>query len=209
MMNLVAELITACNIAWQKGLMSGFSGNASLRINRDKFLVTAAGCRKGQLKADDFLVVNGEGEILSGNGVPSSESAMHLAAYESAPLCNAVLHTHPLYLQILEEKGGLNAFRNGIFWNLSLYEAKMWLPKFFIAEDSPPGTRQVGEGIRKIVNQYVGQDKTSLAHDSLNLFPMAIWMPNHGLCALGKTLEEALGITEELEHLAHIGTALI
>lgn len=204
---LIAELISVCNIAWQEGFMSGFSGNASLRIDGDKFLVTAAGCRKGQLKANEFLAVNKKLEILSGTGKPSSESAMHIAAYESAPMCNAVLHTHPLYLQILEEKGGLNDSRGGIFRNLPLYEAAMWLPKFFIADESIPGTGDVAESIRKIIGHIAGSHQAGISDD--NFLPIAIWMPKHGLCALGKTLEEALGITEELEHLAHISADLM
>ncbi|OLF14602.1 methylthioribulose 1-phosphate dehydratase [Actinophytocola xanthii] len=78
------------------GWMRGTSGNLSVVLGRDplRLAVTASGLDKGELTAEDVVVVDGEGAAVSG-GVPSAEAGLHarIAAVAGA---GAVVHVHAL-----------------------------------------------------------------------------------------------------------------
>jgi len=74
----------------------GNDGNLSVRLNHDRYLITASGTRLGELGDDDFVECSFNGP-LSGSGKPSKETPMHRAVYEQRPEIRAVLHASPFY----------------------------------------------------------------------------------------------------------------
>jgi len=74
----------------------GNAGNLSVRLNHDRYLITASGTRLGELGDDDFVECSFNGP-LSGSGKPSKETPMHRAVYEQRPEIRAVLHASPFY----------------------------------------------------------------------------------------------------------------
>lgn len=190
----IHALASTGHAAWQEGLMTGFSGNMSLRINDDRILLTAAGTRKGQLETEDFVVVSAEGELLAGGGRPSSESGLHTALYAAFENCAAIIHAHPPRMQALElvltqrHKCLANEFMS-----LDLFEAGLWRSRLAYAESVPPGSPELAQTAVAALRPIVAAG-----------MPCAVWLPRHGLCALGETPAQALGITEELEHLAGV-----
>ncbi|MEU6641894.1 methylthioribulose 1-phosphate dehydratase [Saccharomonospora sp. NPDC046836] len=78
------------------GWMRGTSGNLSVVLSQDplRLAVTASGLDKGELTADDVVVVDGDGAPVSA-GVPSAEAGLHarIAAVAGA---GAVVHVHAL-----------------------------------------------------------------------------------------------------------------
>ncbi len=80
--------------AWQKDLVAGFSGNASLVMPGGNILITGSGAAKGRLMAQNLCVMDKGGRLLAGQN-PSSEAKMHLAIYAIREDCRAILHTHP------------------------------------------------------------------------------------------------------------------
>lgn len=188
----VAELCGICHLAWQKGLMCGWSGNASVRAPSGKIIITAAGSAKGFLGAADCLVLTKDGDISSGLGSPSSETGLHLAIYGACPECGAILHTHPGHLQALDLRNGAGAAP--AITAIPLYEAQMWGRRLYAAADSPPGSALLAEAAAAALPPGV-------------LLPAAVWLPRHGLCAVAKNLRDALCLTEELEHLAAVALA--
>lgn len=183
-----------CHIAWKLGMMSGWSGNASLRLNIDKILITGAGTSKGNLESENLLLIDSKGDILAGEGLPSSESALHLELYKAIPNCEAILHTHPPYLQALEILMRKLKFPQDEFLNISLYESNLWRPRLFFAKEFAPGSAELAQSASGAICRYASD---------LSL-PCAIWLPNHGLCALARNLSDALCLTEEMEHLAKV-----
>lgn len=82
------------------GLVSGSSGNVSRRIptpSGDLFAVTASRVPYHRFGIDDVLVVDAEIDPVVGDGIPSSESLAHMAAYRARPDVGAVIHTHSVY----------------------------------------------------------------------------------------------------------------
>lgn len=188
----IKAVINACKLAWNKNLMPGFSGNASLRFENGAFVITRSGTPKGLLKDEDFLLMDLRGNILAGAGKPSSEWRMHAALYENFPSCQALLHTHPPCLQSLDLLLDSNPNFQELFLDAPLFETLMWKPRLHFAEVLPPGSNELAQSCVAALEQA-----------SLEL-PCGIWMRRHGITALGNSLEDALCLTEELEHLARL-----
>ena len=181
------DILACCRDAWRWGGLRGFNGNASLRWDCPPFgtliLMTRAGVGKGRLRAADICLLRPDGTLISG-GPASSEAAMHLAVYAARPACRAVLHTHPPHLLAL---GIRLAGRMEDFLRLPLYESEVWRARLGVAPACAPGTAELADRVAEQARR----------------FP-AVWMSGHGLCACGETLDEALGLTEQLEHLAEV-----
>ena len=177
-----------CRQAWLAGVMTGFNGNLSLRLGKDLMLVTASGIAKGHMEDGDVALAKMDGSLLAGPAL-SSETAMHVAVYKARPEARCVLHTHPGCLLALSVK---LAGRLGGMLDMPLFEAAMWRPKLAIAGAFPPGSQDLADSVGKAAEKAP-----------------AVFMEGHGLCTAGTSLAEALGITEQMEHLAEIQLRLI
>lgn len=91
-------LIGAGRRLGSRGLISAGEGNLSVRLDRDRLLVTPSGRRKDELTADDLVLLwlgHPDREARSASGlVPSSDLAIHLAIYEARSDIGAVVHAH-------------------------------------------------------------------------------------------------------------------
>lgn len=81
-----------------RGLISAGEGNLSVRLDGSRLLITPSGRRKDELEADDLVTVridHPDAEPRSPSGLrPSSDLAIHLAAYAARPDIGAVAHAH-------------------------------------------------------------------------------------------------------------------
>lgn len=178
-----------CHLAWQKNLMPGWSGNASVRLKNEVW-ITAKGTPKGFISPGDCMLMDPDGCVLKGSGRPSSESALHLALYKSMPDCLAILHTHPGAMQAVEIADSTRALPE-ILGELPLYEAEMWLKVLYFTPRILPGSLSLAEAAAQCLAPGAG-------------LPCAVWLSGHGLVACGKNLLECLCLTEEMEHLAKV-----
>lgn len=90
------EEILEANLMLQRtGLVIFTWGNVS-GIDREKGEVTIkpSGVPYKDMKVEDLVTVDLEGEILEGSYKPSSDLATHLEIYRSFPECGGVVHTH-------------------------------------------------------------------------------------------------------------------
>lgn len=91
----VSKLIEVCNNLYDKQLVSGKSGNVSIRLG-DYIAITPTLKSINGLDEEDIVLVDFNFNILS-NGKPSSEVGMHLEIYKKRPDVNAIIHTHAPY----------------------------------------------------------------------------------------------------------------
>ncbi|MDD2967510.1 MAG: class II aldolase/adducin family protein [Desulfovibrionaceae bacterium] len=176
------EIRTVCRDAWQRGLLSGFNGNVSLRLDAESCAITCSGAAKGHLRPADVAIVGiAQGKTLEG-GKASSELAMHLEIYRHCPHTQGIVHTHPRHLLAL----GLR-LPESEFLAMPLFEAAAQRARMSFAPALSPGTSALA--------QAVGQAACQTE---------AVWMAQHGLCCHGTSLIHALALTEELEHLAAV-----
>lgn len=177
---LARELRDACAAGWQRGLFSGFNGNASARLG-DAMVITRSGAPKGFLVPGNLTTMDIASGATTGPDQPSTEAAVHLEIYRRVPGARAVLHTHPPNLLALDVRTG------GVDLALPLFEADFYKQKLAALPPMQPGTPELG--------QAVGQAATTR---------QAVFMGHHGLVVHAATPLEALALSEELDALAGI-----
>lgn len=95
----IAEIIGISNEIYDKGLVSGKSGNISARFkgeNGDIIAITPTLKSLSNLHEEDIVLVDITGNVLT-RGVPSSEVNMHIEIYKKRPDVNGIVHTHSPY----------------------------------------------------------------------------------------------------------------
>ncbi|MCL2123916.1 MAG: class II aldolase/adducin family protein [Desulfovibrionaceae bacterium] len=188
------HIIDACRRAWERGLLSGCSGNVSLRV-REECLVTCSGAAKGYLRAEDIIAVRmadglcpmrirRETDGAETPRRPSSELGMHLALYRARPDIAAIVHAHPGHLLALSLR-----VEEQDFLRLPLFEAETLRAGLAFVPALPPGTEELAR---------------AAAFAAARPTVRALWLRGHGLACLGGTLTRALALAEELEHLAGV-----
>ena len=185
--SIQARFIQACRRAWDCGLLAGCNGNISIRLGRH-CLITRSGAAKGHLSLKDLLRVNlhsGAYQPLAGHracGLPSSELGMHLALYAARSETRAIVHVHPARLLALSLRVPPDKFVS-----LPLFEAEKAREQLAFVPALPPGSAELAQAVAQAACQAD-----------------AVWMQGHGLTCLGTSLQAALALAEELEHLAGV-----
>lgn len=172
------ELVRAGRELYRQGMMAGAAGNLSARLDAERVVITPSGKPKGRLRQGDLLVIDLAGQVLEGEGRPSSETAMHLAIYRRYPGVGAVCHAHPL------KATALAAAHRPIPVE-SLPEALFALGSIPLVPYLPAATPALGEAVA---------DALAEADGALLL--------NHGAVTIGPSVEAARGKMEILEALA-------
>ena len=164
----------------QLGLNRGTSGNASLRVNNQNgeggFLITPSGMAVEKMTPADLVWMDFNGKA-TGQREPSSEWRFHLDILRYKPEVNAVIHTHSMFATTL------STFR----------------------QDIPPFHYMIalagGDTIRCAPYALFGSQGLSDGALAALQNRKACLLANHGMIAVGETLEKALYITQEVETL--------
>jgi L-fuculose-phosphate aldolase len=173
-------VISVCKILYQKGMLAGSDGNVSVRTGKNEVLATISGVHKGLLRQEDLVVVDFEGQVLAGDGRPSSELAMHLEIYRRDMSINAVVHTHAPWTMALSLAG------RGYDTSL-LAESNILLGEVVEVPYYPPGTVELARAVASALGKGP-----------------ALVLDNHGAVTVGSSLDEAFRFMECLEHNARI-----
>lgn len=175
--NLRRAVIDAALELNRSGINQGTSGNVSARSERG-FLVTPTGMDYHRLEDADIVELDLDGRVVEGRRLPSSEWAIHASIYASRPDAMAVVHAHPRYCTAVACTGReIPAFH------------------YMVAVAG-------GSNIR--CSPYATFGTAELATHALEALRdrKACLLGNHGMLALGGSLEEAMKIAVEVETLA-------
>ncbi len=174
---LKEEILTICRMMHRKNLIAGCDGNVSVKCD-DYLLTTPSGVNKGFLRTDQIIAVDWEGRLIQGEGVPTSEMAMHLAVYRLRSEVNAVIHAHPPLVTAFSVAGiSLEEF--------ILPEVVMSLGLVPTAAYATPSTPEVSASIQGLIERYD-----------------ALILERHGALTVGQDLVDAYNKMEKLEHSA-------
>jgi L-fuculose-phosphate aldolase len=176
---LGADLIRICRRLYARGLVVATDGNISCRCEDGTLLITPSGVAKGELEEAQLLRVDGRGQVLAGEGKPSSEFRMHLAVYAERPDVQAVVHAHPPLLTAFTLAGVP-------FIAETLPEVWLTIGPVPTAAYATPSTAEVVTAIAPYIANH-----------------QAILLERHGSLTVGKDLQEAYLRLEKLEHAAH------
>ena len=189
-MNLVTtELIQIAAFATQRGWCPATGGNFSCRVTADTVAITASGADKGNLQAEDILLVDLQGQVKNSVRKSSAETLLHLAMYQLDPEIQAVLHVHTVANTVLSK------YIQHPMLQLQNYE----MLKPFRGVD----THQTTIDIPILDNS---QDMTVLAAEITRLYPTlkncyGFLVRAHGCYVWGKNIQEAKRHLEAFEFL--------
>ncbi|MCZ0067041.1 L-ribulose-5-phosphate 4-epimerase [Bacillus sonorensis] len=96
MLEAVKEQVLQANLQLEEHRLVTFTwGNVS-GIDREKELVVIkpSGVKYSELKAEDLVVLNMEGEVVEGKLKPSSDTPTHLHLYKEFQTIGGIVHTH-------------------------------------------------------------------------------------------------------------------
>ncbi len=92
------ELAVVSRRGYERGLVTGVSGNNSLRVpGTDLVLIKATSCCQGDMTAEHTVLMTLDGDVLDEGRSPSKEWQWHLGVYRERPDVGAIVHLHPTY----------------------------------------------------------------------------------------------------------------
>lgn len=164
------------------GINRGQSGNVSVRLRDggfDGFLVTPTGLPYADTMPDDIVAMSLDGEI-RGDRLPSSEWRFHRDIYAHRADAHAIVHTHAPFATTLACLGrGIPAFH------------------YMIAKAG-------GADIRCAPYATFGSQALSDHAMTALAGRRACLLANHGMIAIGASLDHALALAVEVETLSEM-----
>jgi len=174
------EIVRYGRMLHQRGFVAAMDGNLSVRLQGDRILVTPTCVSKGDMRPADMVIVDLDGNRVSGRRHVTSEIGMHLLIYRTREDVQAICHAHP------PTATGFAAAGIALTEPL-VCEVVMGLGCIPLARYGTPGTSELAQTLEPYVPNYD-----------------AILMSNHGVVTYGDTLEHAYMKMETVEHFAQI-----
>lgn len=159
------------------GLNQGTAGNISARAG-DGFLITPTGIPADRMHPDDIARMGWDAETFEGRMKPSSEWRLHRDILVHRPDIGAVVHTHSLYATVLST---LHRPILAVHYMIAIFNG----PEIRCTPYAPFGTQALSDLILEGLGDRHG-----------------VLLGNHGMVAVGRTLDQAMWRAEELETLA-------
>lgn len=89
------DVVAATRLLVFKGILD-YSGHVSARVpGQNQMLIQPRDASRAGLQADDLLVIDLEGNVIQGDGVPVVEWPIHAGAYRGRQDVGVVCHGHP------------------------------------------------------------------------------------------------------------------
>ena len=161
-------------------LTTGTGGNLSI-YNRAEGLIAIKPSAVDYflMKPEDVVVVSPEGEVVDGDLMPSIELRIHLDLLNHREDINAVVHTHQVYATTI---ACMNWELPAVHYLVGFSGNKLPLAKY-----APIGTQELSDNILEAIGNYY-----------------ACLMSNHGLVTVGRDINSAFNVAEELELVSKI-----
>lgn len=179
----IVRIARAMDVA---GFCPSKSGNVSARRpGGETFYLTPSGLPYAVMRPEDLVELDLEGKVLAGDRTPSSEWRFHASLYRARPEAGAVVHNHsPQATALSCARRGIPAFHYMI--------ALAGGPDIRCADYATFGSRELADNaVAAIADRK------------------AVLLANHGVIALGSTLDGAFQIAAEVENLAGQYLALL
>jgi len=179
------ELSEFSQRSFQRRLVGGTGGNLSVRIpDTDTVLVTPTAISLGDVKPEENILVNLDGEIIeSPLGLKASkESGFHLAVYQLRPDVGAISHVHPPYATAYSNKS--------MPLPLATVSARVNLKNVPCIDCYLPGSEELRNCVIEGVKNNPGIN--------------SLLMKEHGILTMGLTIKHAYYLADLLEDTAKI-----
>jgi L-fuculose-phosphate aldolase len=168
---------------WLRGMASANSGNISARLDLETVLITPTLVSKGFMSPQQILAVNLDGQVLRGEGFPTTETPMHLILYRHKEDIGGVVHAHPPLSTAFSVAG--KALDGHLVPEAVVFLGEVPLVPFHL-----PGSPELAESVVPYLDAYD-----------------AVLLENHGVLCWGSDLEQAYHRLETVEFCAAVTLA--
>jgi L-fuculose-phosphate aldolase len=158
----------------ERGLAWGTSGNISLRVDDEHFLISASGAWLSRLQPEQTALCSLSADVFTG-AKPSVETPMHRAVYRTRPEAQVVVHVSPPYATLV----ACSDLRVPTDLNIENI--------FYVGEVArvpyiQPGTQQLADAVAEAVREHE-----------------TIILSNHGVIAFHSSIPDVLMRVESFE----------
>ena len=173
------ELVQWGKELYTQGLVKGSGGNLSIRLPDGRILFTPTGFLLGHMTEECLSLCDENGVLLSGEK-PPQEVPLHRAVYRTRPNVQAVCHTHSVYAtayaSMAEVGDTMPIITPSVAAKVGFIQVKGY---------AAPGSNLLG--------QFV---EDGISHSN------AVLLANHGVVAVGPSMEAAVSMANEVENNA-------
>jgi methylthioribulose-1-phosphate dehydratase len=183
------EIVHAGAFLHQYNLCPATSGNLSIRIDENLMAITVSGKHKGELRAEDIMLVDLQGIPQNSTKKPSAETLLHTVVYSLYENAGALLHTHTLNGTVLsrlvpESKLILKGYElQKAFSGITTHESELIIPIFENSQNMASLSLEIAEYLKNNPNTY------------------GFLLRGHGLYTWGRDMNEAKIRIEAFEYL--------
>jgi len=174
-----SEVLKYAKSCYQTGLTVGTSGNVSVKVGNIMY-ITPSALPYNEMKETDILKVDlRTNQVIEGTMKPSSETPMHTNIYKKDPEINAIVHTHSTYATMFACAG----------------------------KSIPPVHYTIADiGFEIPVAPYARYGSEKLAQYAVDTLEncTGVLLANHGVVAVGETIEDAYRRAETIEEVAKL-----
>ena len=176
---------------YRRGWCDGTGGNFSCVLEREplRLLMAPSGVAKGSVEPDQLIVVDGQAQVLQGQGRASAETLLHLAIVDTTG-AGAVLHTHSQAGTLLSQRVGRQRPAELLLEDLEMLKGLEGV-----------STHATGVCVPVLPNDQDLRRLSAAARPLLAEAPHGLLIAGHGLYAWGADLETAQRHLEILEFL--------
>jgi L-fuculose-phosphate aldolase len=176
---LRADVAAAALRTLETGLVRGTSGNVSARAPDGLIAITPTGVDYRVLEAAHVPLIDADGGVVDCDDRPSSEVPMHLAVYEARRDVAAIVHTHSMFATTFAALG-----------------------------EDLPGVHYIlahaGRSVRVAPYATYGTDELATSCVDALGDSNAVLLGNHGVLAVGLSIDKALTVAEAVEYTAEL-----
>lgn len=163
----------------KEGLVTWTSGNISQRDPASGYVVIKpSGVMYEDLRPEDHVVLDLEGDVVEGKLKPSSDTASHLYIYRNRPDVNGIVHTHSPYATAFAALGKS-------------------IPVYLTAQADEFGGPIPCAGFALIGGEEIGKQVVDHIGSSA-----AVLLKNHGVFTIGKNAKAAVKAAVMVEDVA-------
>ena len=178
--DLKHDVLGTARAMLHSGLVEGTAGNVSARLPDGNIVMTPTSVAYDTMSLEDLVVIDPNGNIVDGTRPPTTEKALHLACYRRYAEVGAVIHTHAEHASMFAL---IHEPIPAVIEEFVVYVGGD-VP---IADYKLTGSDELGEEISSRL------DKVS-----------AVLIANHGMVAIGSSLQKALHVTQLVDRSAKI-----
>lgn len=178
------RLAKTMKLLFDRKLTNAAGGNAAVRLSDNLIMVTPSMMsehRHCEINAEDIILCDYDLNIIDGQGKLSRECKMHAKLLKNIPEIGAVIHAHPEYTMVFV------AAKKPI---PSVTEATKKMGDCMLIHQAKAYSEELADNV---------YDYFSTKREILKITGLCAILPEHGVVAVGKHLEQAFSVIERVE----------